>query len=167
MKKEYLKDDPKQRTKFKVLGFLFLIPGLICMLIAFVDFFSAMNSFEGPDKFWLFFVGMPLIFVGLTCLRLGYMGQMARYTSSQISPVVKDTANYLIDGTKDEIIDVVNGIRGTKETKKECPSCGEKNDHDALFCDNCGAKLSKACSRCETINESDAKYCKKCGNRLY
>ena len=47
-----------------------------------------------------------------------------------------------------------------------CPSCGEKNDSDAEFCDKCGANLKKACPECGTTNDVDAEFCKKCGNKI-
>jgi hypothetical protein len=164
MKKEYLKDNPRLRKKLKVGGFICLISGLLCMLIAFIDFFGSIGSFDPPSLFWLFFIGMPLTFVGSVLLSYSYMGQVARYTSSQVAPVVKDTTNYLIDGTKDEIVDLVQGIRG-QQGKCKCPFCGDENDADAIYCDYCGKKLKKTCT-CGEVNAADSRFCKRCGRQL-
>lgn len=71
------------------------------------------------------------------------MGKVARYTASEIAPVKKDTANYLIDGTKDEISDLFHKIKG--QTIVNCPYCGDENDPDAIYCDYCGRKLRVTC----------------------
>jgi class 3 adenylate cyclase len=47
-----------------------------------------------------------------------------------------------------------------------CPSCNYENPADALFCEECGAKLEQSCRACGSANKPGAKFCKKCGERL-
>ena len=47
-----------------------------------------------------------------------------------------------------------------------CVSCHFENPADAIFCEECGAKLEQSCSACGGVNKPGAKFCKKCGERL-
>jgi len=48
-----------------------------------------------------------------------------------------------------------------------CPSCGALNDHDALHCKACGARVAPFdCPQCGTENDPDAKFCKSCAVNL-
>ena len=48
----------------------------------------------------------------------------------------------------------------------QCPRCPHENPGDAVFCQECGARLEAACPSCSTPNQLGAKFCKKCGQRL-
>ena len=156
--------DPKHEEKRKalrIIGFICLIPGIILIVAGFVGFFSGVSSMfnavgtpgmdigtrpGGSNTFFLIFLGMPLMFAGLICLRLGFQGAVARYVSGEISPVAKDTVNYVADGVEDEVEDlarhVAKGISSTGGIKEKilvlCPKCKTKNDEDAKFCKSCG-----------------------------
>src|SRR5580704_11251186 len=47
-----------------------------------------------------------------------------------------------------------------------CANCNYENTADALFCEECGAKLEQSCPACGVANKPGAKFCKKCGERL-
>jgi hypothetical protein len=47
-----------------------------------------------------------------------------------------------------------------------CPRCQHENPPDALFCQECGARLEVPCPGCGTGNQPGAKFCKRCGERL-
>ncbi len=47
-----------------------------------------------------------------------------------------------------------------------CPRCQHENAADAVFCDECGARLEAVCSGCGESNRSGAKFCRKCGHAL-
>jgi class 3 adenylate cyclase len=46
------------------------------------------------------------------------------------------------------------------------PRCQHENAADAVFCDECGARLETVCSGCGESNRSGAKFCRKCGQAL-
>ena len=48
----------------------------------------------------------------------------------------------------------------------QCPRCQAQNPTDAVFCEECGARLEAPCSTCGEPNRLSAKFCKKCGQRL-
>lgn len=86
------------RTVFRLLGVVVVLVALWLMVTAGMDFVAGLGSFEGPSKFWMFFVGLPLLAVGGWLLMAGFMGAGARYTAGEYAPVVKDSAHYLTDG---------------------------------------------------------------------
>jgi len=47
-----------------------------------------------------------------------------------------------------------------------CSSCQYENPADALFCEECGAKLEQVCPACGAANKPGARFCKRCGERL-
>ncbi len=128
------------RTLFRVAGPVLLVVGLGFVVTALVDFFASMDSFEGPDRFWMFFVGLPILFVGGGLTQAGYVGSAARYVAGETMPVVKDSATYLSDGRG------VAGVGRTEEaaaaTGPYCRQCGTRNDDAARFCDSCGQSLA-------------------------
>lgn len=159
---EHLKQNPKLRKKLRTLGKILTTIGGIFIVVGTIDFFTA-DLFEGPKLFWMSFLGIIILFPGLVCLSYGYMGSVARYTASEVAPVKKDTINYMLDGTKDEIARTIKTVRGNVLT---CTNCGEDLDIDSSFCNHCGYKIKKECNNCNTVNDSDSKYCKTCGKEL-
>ena len=105
-----LDENTQRRKKFTIIGLVLLIVGGICVITGFVDFFVSMNRSmngsaptEGPTLFWLFFVGFPLIAGGFALVTFFNQGRLSRIAASQMAPVQKDVANYMLDGTKDTI----------------------------------------------------------------
>lgn len=122
------------RTFFRIAGPLVVAAALVLMALGLIDFFATMDSFEMPTRFWMFFVGIPLLAVGGWLCQAGYGGAAARYASGELSPVAKDTAAYLTDG---------EGVLGVGRTAGPyCRSCGARNDGDARYCDGCGQSLA-------------------------
>ena len=146
------KNQEGARTAFRILGVLLVGVGVIFMAVAAVDFFSGFNDFDAgpPTKFWMFFVGIPLLAVGGWCVQAGFMGAAARYTAGELAPPVRDTMDYV----------------GIGKGGVACAQCGARNDHTAKFCDDCGAALGKACSSCGKANSGDARFCADCGVAL-
>jgi class 3 adenylate cyclase len=48
----------------------------------------------------------------------------------------------------------------------QCSRCQHANPDDALFCDECGARLEAGCPGCSEPNRAGAKFCRKCGQPL-
>lgn len=167
---DHLKGYPKAKRLFRTLGPILAVIGLLFIIIAAIDFFSAFGTFEQPNQFYLFFIGGPLLFVGLAMSSWGYMGDIARYGAAETAPVAKDVTNYMIEGTKDSVTDLVSGIaseiHGNKGPARVTCSCGEVNNPGAKFCDNCGKPLVKTCPQCQADNDPDARFCSECGVKL-
>jgi hypothetical protein len=138
-----LRDQTALRSFFRVGGALVLLVGLACTVAGMVSFFAATSSFEGPQHFWLCFVGLPLMAVGGWMLQAGFLGAAARYVAGESAPVVRDTAAYLSRG---------RGVLGIGRDEQDpatrsgpyCSKCGVRNDADARFCDACGNPLPAA-----------------------
>ena len=137
------------RTVFRILGSLALVASLVLMVTAGVELFT-LEGFEEPTRFWMFFVGIPLLAVGAFLLQAGFLGAGARYTSGELAPVAKDTAHYLSDGQgllgvgtsrSDEAV-TTSGATAGSPTGPYCRSCGTRNDADARFCDSCGTAMA-------------------------
>ena len=50
----------------------------------------------------------------------------------------------------------------------ECQKCGAKNDANAKYCINCGAKITteRKCAGCGQVLEGNAKYCPECVRKV-
>ena len=135
-----LRNQSTVRAALRVVGPVLIVVGLGFVVTAAIDFFGAMGSFQGPEKFWMFFVGLPTLVIGFGLTQAGYAGTAARYVAGETMPVVKDSATYLSDGRG------VAGIGRTAEaaaaTGPYCRQCGTRNDADARFCDSCGQSLA-------------------------
>lgn len=136
------------RALFRIAGPLVLLVALGFLVVGGIDFFGSMSSFEPPERFWMVFVGIPLLAVGGWLCQAGYAGAAARYASGELSPVAKSSAAYLTDGegllgvgrTVDD-----RGAAGTTDVAEGgpfCRSCGVRNDSDARYCDGCGQSVA-------------------------
>jgi len=47
-----------------------------------------------------------------------------------------------------------------------CPSCGESNGAEALYCGACGVRLRPACGACGAEHPPGQQFCARCGTRL-
>jgi class 3 adenylate cyclase/tetratricopeptide (TPR) repeat protein len=48
----------------------------------------------------------------------------------------------------------------------KCPRCQHESAADAVFCDECGARLEATCPSCDEANRPGARFCRKCGHSL-
>lgn len=139
-----LRNQAGLRTAFRVLGLLAVAGALMLIVTAGMDFFGSMGSFEGPHKFWMFFVGLPLLAVGGWLLQAGFLGAGSRYVAGETAPVVKDAASFLTDGRG--ILNVgataATPVDAVPASGPYCRSCGTRNDADARFCDSCGTAMA-------------------------
>jgi ribosomal protein L40E len=145
-----LRQQAATRSWLRVGGAVALGVGIILSAIAMLDFFAAFNSFEQPKNFWLAFIGLPLMAIGATALKAGYLGPASRYVAGELTPTVRDAL----------------GALGVGTTAPVCPSCGASNAADAKFCDDCGTALQRTCASCGASNAADAKFCDDCGTAL-
>ena len=169
MKQEKFIPDQHQKTRsfFRMLGPACLIIGVVCMVVAAIDFFT-LQGFEEPKYFWLFFVALPMLFIGFVLSGLGFGGVMAKYQSREYAPVAKDTFNYLAKETTSGVREISNAIQQGSALNRSitCPNCQHDNPNSSNFCKACGGKLVLICMRCEQVNTSDAQFCNNCGRSL-
>jgi hypothetical protein len=78
-----------------------------------------------PSKFWMAFVGLPLIAVGGWFLQAGFVGAASRFVASETAPAVRTTAE---------------AWQG-EASGAFCSRCGKRASVSARFCDGCGAQL--------------------------
>ena len=130
-------EDPRRdrRTTFRVLGFVILLAGLGFIGAAGYDLVTR-TGFEQPTKFWMFFVGVPLLFVGGVLLQLGFAGAAASYLAGEYSPAMRQAGQAF-------------GVRGHGHghghgdgSGPYCGSCGKRCDAAARFCDGCGTSMA-------------------------
>jgi hypothetical protein len=152
-----------------------LLAGVILMVVGVYDFFQAFGDHgRAPTKFWMCFLGMPLMAIGLVISKFGFLGAAARYLAGETAPVATDALNYVARGTKDSVREVAGavaeGLRGggAEAGGVACPHCGHDNDSDANFCDDCGAPMPRSalCPACGRENDADANFCDGCGGAL-
>ncbi|VAX40799.1 hypothetical protein MNBD_PLANCTO03-2155 [hydrothermal vent metagenome] len=155
------------RMVFRIVGPLALVSGLVCIAIAFVDFFRVFGNNARPELFWMFFLGLPILFVGSVLTIAGYMGSLSRYAAREQAPVAADTFNYVAGEVSEGVQGIASSLQeGLHGSGVGCASCGEPNDAEARFCDSCGTPLDTTCPACQTANDADAKFCDSCGGSL-
>lgn len=141
MTEEKMKKHKTTRLVLRIIGLLSTIGGVIFLIQAINKFADLFEGNEQPGFIFEFAIAMPLLLIGIACLMITFIGPMSRFVANEGLPVAKDSANYMIKGTKDAIVDVVNEIKDTS-SKKECPVCRTLNDLDQNYCGKCGAKLN-------------------------
>lgn len=98
------------RSLLRVVGPSIALVALIFLTIGAVNFFSSFGGSEPPRLFWCFFVGMPLLFVGVVLSMFGFMGAVARYAAAEQVPVATDAINDLADGTQGAVKTVARAV---------------------------------------------------------
>ncbi len=156
------------RRVLRTVGPILALAGVVCLAIAIIDFVIVFGNMDHePKLFWMFFLGIPLLFVGSTLSMFGFMGAVFRFAAQEQAPVAADTFNYLAGETQEGVRDVVSAIReGMTDEGKVCRACGAGNDLGARFCDGCGEPFQRTCAGCQTTNDADAAFCDNCGSAL-
>ena len=144
-------EDKKQ--KLQSLGIGLMVVGGLLSAVGLISFFSAFGSGEAPSAFWAAFIGFPMFGIGTKLAGFGFLGEISRYTSGEVTPVIKDAVEHVRGGTSEMV-----GVR--------CTECNSLNDQDAKFCDGCGKALGQKCESCGTSNDADSKFCDSCGRQL-
>lgn len=171
----------KVKKTIRVFGITLTVIGGGLTIAGLISFFSAFNSMGMPELFWLAFIGLPLLGVGMGMISFSYQREVARYMKNEHAPVVNETAEDVSPAIhtatktiKDAWSDInstsSNGAK-THETNNsrknvKCAKCGAINDENSKFCSECGASLKKVCRHCRNEVECDDKFCNNCGQRL-
>ena len=126
------------RFVFRVAAVVVLVLALYFVVVGFADL---LTSDDEPQKFWMLFVGIPLLAVGGWLAMAGFGGAAARYAVGEGAPVARDSLDYLSRG---------QGLANVGRTHPDadptggpyCRACGTRNDATASFCDSCGKSLA-------------------------
>ena len=145
-----LRDQLALRSGLRVGGGVLFGIGLVMTVVAVADLFGTMGTFAMPTKFWMAFIGLPLIAIGVWMMQAGFLGAATRYVAGEVTPTIKDALSYAGVGT----------------ARPVCARCGATNRAEAKFCDDCGAALSTTCASCGHVNAADATFCDECGKPL-
>ena len=62
------------RNVFRVVGVVVLVAAVTFLVLGLKDFFASSDSFEGPHRFWMVFVGIFGLAIAGWCLQAGFMG---------------------------------------------------------------------------------------------
>ena len=152
----------KIKKTLKVAGLAVAACGLVCAVIGFVDFFAAFGGEGQPKLFFMLFIGLPLLAVGVMMLLFGFHREIARYGKNEVMPVINEAGKEAAPAVES----VVAAAKKANEEGFVCPKCGHVNKAGANFCFKCGEKLAKVCPDCGKSNDTDASYCIKCGKKL-
>ena len=122
------------RFMFRVAAAGVLILAAYFLYVGLSDFIAADD--DPPQKFWMLFVGLPLVAVGLWLAGAGFGGAAARYAAGEGAPVARDSLDYVTrrDGAGHDGDEPAGG--------PYCRACGTRNDAEASFCDSCGKSLA-------------------------
>jgi hypothetical protein len=166
------------RALLRVVGPVVALAGLALIVVGVADFFQAFGSFgagtsfpsgapQGPDRFWMAFVGMPLLFVGLVLSQFAYMGVIGRYVAAEHAPVAADTANYLAGATQPGVRTAGRafgtGFREGMAGSPACGHCGALSPQGARHCGQCGKLLAGPCPGCGAAGVPGTRFCLACG----
>ncbi len=114
MKPPYEEHNRPIRSLLRTLGFILIPTGIIFALIGLVDFFSAFGGSNPPTKFWCVFVGLPLVGLGLACLKAGYIRTIGKYVAGESLPVVTESAKYAAKELQPVFKDYVKDLGGNQ-----------------------------------------------------
>jgi uncharacterized membrane protein YhdT len=122
-----LQQQASVRTALRVGGAILLGIGLVLTAAGLVSFFGSFNEPAPgmPRTFWMACVGLPLVAIGGSLVRAGYLGPASRYVAGEVTPTIRDTI----------------GALGIGQAEQVCAACGHHNDADSRFCDGCGQPL--------------------------
>jgi hypothetical protein len=175
--------DPGHRraqSTLRVIGPILTIAGLVFVAVGTISFFSSFSTFEPPRYFWCNFVGIPLLFVGLSMSMFGFLGAVARYQAGEVAPVATDVFNYMASGTGPGVRTAAHALgqglasgmaearQVSSPTQVTCSRCRAPNQSTAQFCKSCGTALPRtsSCRHCGRPTEPDARFCQHCGGQL-
>lgn len=136
--------EPKRLKVFRVLGFLFLIVGIILIVLGTTVFKSEFAGSYMPCL-PMMMPGVMLVFVSISCIIIGFsakiqsaMIKQARYIQDQNKNTLSDMASTQADINSEAITKVTKSIKEGFEDHKYCKHCGAEIDADSRFCPYCG-----------------------------
>jgi predicted RNA-binding Zn-ribbon protein involved in translation (DUF1610 family) len=119
-------------------------------------------------------LGGTILMVALVLMiYFGYAGSVGAMRRAKSLRSSKDTSNYMMmrherriweDGQT--VVSSVKPALNPPTKDRSAPSAEPSTRKAPVYCDNCGAALTKKCPACGEVNDADAKHCRKCGKPL-
>ena len=166
-------NNPIRNSKYNRSATILIIIGAISLLVWIILFIMAILNIQSGN-FYLGFIAIPCLFIGMSSLMYGAIGPLTKYMRNVVAPIQKDYVNYMreetIDSAKDYYSDIATSVERNLASngKIVCPNCHYENDKDAKYCNHCGKPLQTkvVCPSCDKENPKGSTYCSKCGKHL-
>lgn len=115
--------------------------GSLSALLTLIGTYRFVNYFfdRGPELALLTSVSLTAVFLLIFEQIILLMG-----IAAIVSPIMALVYWYGVPKIPDSMKgmrDVKDGSAGKERSNNECPECGETNDTDNMFCDNCGYRI--------------------------
>ena len=155
-----------QKTKMtlRVLGVCLLAFGAVLAITGFTNFFMSAMAGVMPTLFWMLFLGLPLLAVGLMLLLMSLRQEITRYVKNETVPIVNEAGEEIAPAVRAVAAATREGFTPTEHLT--CGACGAENPAGNSFCGKCGAPLARTCSACGASVKAGDAYCGQCGKKL-
>lgn len=155
-----------QKTKktLRVLGVCLLAFGAVLAITGFANFFMSAMAGGMPTLFWMLFLGLPLLAVGLMLFLMSLRQEITRYVKNETVPIVNEAGEEIAPAVRAVAAAAREGFTPTEHLT--CGACGTENPAENSFCGKCGAPLARICPACGASVKAGDAYCGQCGKKL-
>ena len=89
-----------------------------------------------------------------------YASLKSSYTSLALEAMRAESSARAVDASS-------SGVVGVVPATANCPVCGPRPEHDAVYCSSCGRHLGGPCAQCgAAIDQPGARFCARCGHAV-
>ncbi len=156
--KESRTEYEEKKQKYRKIGIVLLVAGLVFIIFGGLSIFNAMTSAPDWDNFDAFMsqqmggflIGGGLLMIGFICTAIGYqlyfvthMREIARYAAVETAPAAEIMTEAVASGLSRGLSKEGGSPFGqSKEIIKiKCRKCGYLETEDADFCSKCGERM--------------------------
>ena len=154
----------KTKLKLRVIGVCLLAFGAVLAITGFVNFALSISDGEMPNRFWMLFLGLPMLAVGLMLLLMSLRQEITRYVKNETVPIVNEAGEEIAPAVRAVAAAAREGV--TPAEHLTCGACGAENPAGNSYCGKCGAPLARTCPACGASVKAGDAYCGQCGKKL-
>ena len=140
-----MKKEPKHLLLFKIIGII----GILVGIFGFIKLFTGFGDFESNNFLIGMFLGPLGMFIGISCLVIGFGPSIAKMSTKTIKYIqeenkedLKDIATTTSDITYDAVKNTTKAVKEGLVDTIYCKYCGNQIDKDSKFCKFCGKDIS-------------------------